>query len=924
MIKLIFLLHLFLSPLPPDTSGQEIKVSCHYNNVRFSEFCIALTAQTGVKIFYKEEWVKDLIISIDVDSVSMVDVVNQALISSHFKASVWHNHIVIMRDYQLPDGLPAFESPSIATDTAKNAEKSITLSEERYLTGRKSDVTRATGIGVQGGAGSSGKAKIMGRITDIETGEPIIGATLFVEETKTGCASDNNGFLAMIIKPGRYTTRFECIGYEKKKYLFDIYSDGSFKIELKKAIIQMKMVTVYGDKQTNIRSKDAGLERVAVKSIKEIPALMGERNILKISQMLPGIVSVGEGSAGINVRGGNSDQNAFYINRIPVYNTSHLFGFFPAFNSDIIQDFTIYKGFVPASYGGRLSSVFNLVTRQGNRKRITARGGISPVAANIVVDGPLIKDTCSFSLSARSSYSDWILKKLNDPMIRESEAGFNDFSAAVNYDLRKTQVAVFAYRSFDRFRLADINEYEYANNGASVNVGYNFSNTLRGSISVIASQYQFNTIDKQIVSSAYKHGYSLNHYELKTDFNHVLSDKNTLTYGAGLVLYRLERGTVEPFGVQSLRLPVVLGTEQGLESAVYVADNYDMLPGLHLNIGCRLALYAPLGPEDVMLYNPGSPIDLRYVVDTLHFSSGKPLKYYVEPDFRISVNYETGENSSLKASFNQMHQNIFMLNNTVSISPNSQWKLADYYIKPSKSNQYSLGWFLNIPKGNWETSAEVYYKDAGNFTEFKDGADFLNNPYIETSVLQGDMKSWGIEFMLKRNARKLDGWISYTYSRSRITVNGTENWLKINNGETYPSSFDIPHVLNALINYHINRRLTLSSVISYQTGKPVTFPVSVYYIDEIPYIDYSKRNEYRIPDYFRADLSLTVEGTLQKNKILHSSLVFSIYNITGRDNPYSVYFKNENRRITSYQYSVIGVPVFTITWLFKFGNYASE
>lgn len=923
MIKVLIFIQLLFWVQLTDSIAQNTTISMHCKDLPFDAFCQQLTAKSGIKVFYVNQWFANHTVTLHNDSLDALEILNLALATTEFKASAWNSGIVILRKMTLPSNYIENKTLKEATIAKDTSLKTLTASEERYLKGRSTNPLEVINIGKQG-ANSGGKAKIIGRITDSETGEPIIGATLFIEETKSGGASDQNGYVSLIHAVGRFSARIECLGYERKKVQLCVLSDGSFAANLGKAVIQMKEVTVYGDKQNNVRLKDAGLEKLAVKSIKEIPALMGERNLLKVSQMLPGIVSAGEGSAGINVRGGNADQNAFYLNKVPVYNTSHLFGFFPAFNSDVIQDFTIYKGYIPANFGGRLSSVFNMVTKQGNRKRLGARGSISPISASLAVDGPFIKDVCTFSLSGRSSYSDWILKKLDDPLIRDSQAGFNDFSASINYDTKKTQVSVFAYYSHDKFKLAEMTEYTYSNSGASTTIGHNFTPDFRGSFSVIGAKYDYNTIDKQIPSSAYAHGYTLTHSELRAEFTKNLTEKHTLSFGWDAVLYQLRRGTVEPFGAQSLKKPIELGTEKGLENVFYLADAYDPLPRLHLNLGLRLGHYAPLGPSSVYTYADGLPIDSPYILDTLQFGSYEPIKWYFQPEFRFSVHYETGENSSIKLAINRMHQNIFMLNNTVSISPNAQWKLADYHIKPSSSLQYSLGWFKGVPSQNLELSIEGYYKDVADYTEFKDGADFLNTPRTETNVLQGDLTSWGIELMLKRKTGKVDGWISYTWSQASVKIDGTEPWFRINDGLSYPASFDIPHVFNAIANWHVSRRLTFSSILSYQTGKPTTYPIGVYYVNGIPYIDYSARNAYRIPDYFRADVSLTLEGNLKKRKLMHSSLVFSLYNLTGRDNPYSIYFKNENGVIRGYQYSVIGVPLFTVSWLFKFGNYASE
>ncbi len=545
--------------------------------------------------------------------------------------------------------------------------------------------------------GAASSVTIRGRITEQQTGEALIGATMFLQETKAGTATDQNGFLSLVLKPGRYTAVFAFMGLETKKYLLEVLSDGEFSIEMKKSAIQMKEVVVFGDRQMNFRFKDPGLEKISAKAIKEIPMMMGERDILKVSEMLPGIVTVGEGSAGLNVRGGNYDQNAFYINKIPIYNTSHLFGFFPAFNADIVKDFSIYKGHIPAQYGGQLSSVFNIIGRQGNRKRFTARGGISPVAANLSVEGPLKKDTSSFLLSGRYLYSDWILRQIDDPVIHTSKAGFNDLTASWNYDFRKSQLSLFVYHSQDEFRLSDINSYKYSTNGASINLSYYFSTSMSADFSVTGSQYSFNTIDQQEPALAYEHSYLIGDYRVNADFTHHLTSKNTLQYGAGITLYKLDRGTVVPYGEKSVRLPVELGKDQGIESALYLSDSHDILPWMNISAGLRLTLFNPLGPRTVYTYYPGAPKDPRYINDTLHFGNGQAIKWYFEPDIRAAVIMRTDPDGTVKVAFNQMHQNLFVLNNTIALSPNSQWKLADYHIPPARSNQISAGDLSHLP-----------------------------------------------------------------------------------------------------------------------------------------------------------------------------------------------------------------------------------
>ncbi len=335
-------------------------------------------------------------------------------------------------------------------------------------------------------------------------------------------------------------------------------------------------------------------------------------------------------------------------------------------------------------------------------------------------------------------------------------------------------------------------------------------------------------------------------------------------------------------------------------------------------------MYAPLGARTVYSYMKGEPKESEFITDSAVYGNNKPIRWYALPGIRTSVNFTTDPAGSVKLAFNQMQQSLFMLNNTVSVAPNTQWKLADYYLKPARSNQVSLGVFRNFLNRSWEASMEVYYKHTTHFPEFRDGADFLKNTPMESMILQGIQKSYGVELSFKRNGKKLNGWLAYTFSRSLVEVNGGNAWYRINGGKTYPATHDIPHALNALINYSASRRLIFSSVVTYQSGRPVTYPLSVYFVDGIPYTEYSGRNEFKIPDYFRVDLSATVEGNLRKNKLLHNSLIFSVYNITGRNNAYSVYFRSESGILRSYKYSVIGVPVFTVTLLLKLGNYAAD
>jgi hypothetical protein len=392
-----YLLIISLLLLANHVSAQNLQhlISCHFYDASFGEFSKSVTQQSGVNIFYQPEWTDSLKITIDVDQIPVKDAITLALQHSALQVSAWNGSIVLLPGEKLLDTLPSFERNKINTDSLNEENKELTDAEERYLTGRMADVIETVQVGTVGGPKTNGKCVILCRVLDMETGEPVSFVTLFIEETGNGMMADLNGYVTLTLRPGKYNASFEFLGYQKKKFLIEVLSNGEFTVQMNKAVIQMKELLIHGDRQLSVKSKDPGVEKILMKTIKDIPMMMGERNILQVSTLLPGIVTTGEGSSGVNVRGGGSDQNAFYISKVPIYNTAHLFGFFPAFNSDIIKDFSIYKGYVPAQYGGRLSSVFNVNSRQGNLKHFTAHGGLSPITANLVVEGPVIRDTCS-------------------------------------------------------------------------------------------------------------------------------------------------------------------------------------------------------------------------------------------------------------------------------------------------------------------------------------------------------------------------------------------------------------------------------------------------------------------------------------------------------------------------------------------------
>lgn len=905
-------------------TGHEVHISGSYSNLTFKEFVMQAEREYDLHFFFKDSWIDSVLVTLDIQNEPISTVMQRILadekVGFTFKAP---GTIYILPKKSALSSLPTYRN-ALHEDNTQTKEAEQTSSTDKYLQGRRPDMLKTIVIGNKNKAVNGRSVAINGKLTDSETGEALIGATLFIQELQRGAATGSDGRLSLSLKPGVYQAVFQSLGMKEVKCKLDVRSAGYFTMSLEQKIEAIQEVVVQGAESTT-RGAKVGMESVSVKTMKELPTLMGEKDVLKVAQLLPGIVSVGEGAAGVNVRGGNADQNLFYINEIPIYNSSHLFGFFSAINSGIIDNFSVYKAQIPSEYGGRLASIFNVETRKGNKKKFFTQGGVSPISANAEIETPLVKDKVSLMLSARSSYSDWILKRLDDPDLRNSSASFYDFAGAINIDLNdKDQLGIFAYNSNDDFTLNNYTEYEYGNTGLSVNYRHQFSPAIKSSVSVIGSRYDFSTADTRLVSESYKHDYRLDHYEAKLKLGWIPNDRHSLTAGASAILYQLDRGSVTPFGDESLKVPVALGEERGLETAFFIDDNLSLGPRLNLYAGFRLSNFTAFGPRSVRQYVAGAPFNDLNVEETVDYKKEEQIVSYINPELRVGLDFKIRSHNSIKLSVTQMTQYLFMLSNTYSIAPNDQWKLVDSHITPPKSLQYSAGYYHDIPRIGLSATAEFYYKTGEGIVEYKDGADFLASPFVETTILQGDQEAYGAEFMLSKETGRFNGWASYTYSRSLMTVDGEHDFEQINGGKTYPSNFDKPHVFNLVTNYKPLRRISFSFNLVYNTGRPITMPEGVYYVEDQPFVDYSDRNAYRIPDYIRMDASIKLEGNLRSKKPMHSYWMLSVYNLTGRRNANSVYFQSEEGQLRGYQYAVIGIPIITLSWNWKLGNYANN
>jgi hypothetical protein len=892
-----------------------------YNGLALPAFIDKAQQNLQVHFYYqKDSLPQGLQMLVEQDSVSLEQVLSSNLKPYQFFATVDEaGNVFLTRGVKIKTALPLtfFSSQQPQALDADSIEEA-----KKYLSTKKEVGIKTIYVGNKKSGAYTESVKMSGTITGGSKSAKVIGATMYFDELKNGVVTDANGSYSIQLKKGRYTLTIRSMEYEERKYRLEVYSDAEINFSLEEKVSALKEVVITADAGNKLKSTNMGFEKITAKSVKMIPKMMGENDIVKTALLLPGVQSVGEGTAGYNVRGSPADQNAFYLNQIPVYNTSHLLGFFTAFTPNAINDLTLYKGNFPAQYGGHLSSIFEITAREGNSKKFSAEGGISPVTGNILVDGPMNKGKGNYMVGIRSTYSTWALKLVNVDAIRNSRAKFNDGIVNLSYKLTdNNKLNATGYYSSDRIKLASLTDYDYQNAGAALKWNHFFKQKHNFELSGIYSNYRYNERNSASDIRGYKINYDLQHIEAKTGLSLNPNSKHHIHIGANSVLYKLDQGSYLPLNDASLVIPVRLSKEQGIESGVYINEDWKPSAIFSLSAGVRYNFYTYLGPHTSYLYKDGAPLTVNNIVDTVSYKKNTKVKSFSAPDFRLSTKYSVNEFISLKAAFSQVHQYIFMLSNTIAIAPTDKWKLVDDHIKPMKGQQYSFGFFSEFKKHMYEFSTELYYKKTENLVEYKDGANLMVNKIPEADVLQGNLNSYGTEFMLKKLSGKWSGWVSYTYSRAIVKVDGSTAEEKINFGKAYPANYDKPHAFNIVANYKMSHRVSVSSNVVYSTGRPITYPAAVYYQQGIPIIHYSGRNEYRIPDYFRVDISVNVEGNLKSKKFKHSSWNFSIYNLLGRDNPYSIYFKQEGWLINGYQLSIFGSPIFSVTYNFKLGAY---
>jgi len=771
-------------------------------------------------------------------------------------------------------------------------------------------------------------ASISGKIIDFKTGKPLDGARITIDKLNIHIITKKDGNYNFTIPVGEYDLKLNYVGFEEDNRIIKVSGNGIVDFEMAENTIKLKELLVT-DRVVDLNLIRTQMSTIKLnnKIIKELPMFLGEKDIIKSVTLLPGVQSTGEFGTGFFVRGGSADQNLILVEDVPLFNSSHMFGLSSAINSDGVSNVTLLKAGIPSKYGERVSSVLDI--RLGNNvENVAVKGGLGLLNSRLNLEIPLFNNRINVLIGARSSYSNWLLHTMPDADLKKSSASFYDINTLIKFKINeKNDLSLFGYFSNDEFSFSKNSPYHYDNLLASAKYSHIYNEKLNSTLSFGKSRYRndINQLDSLKPKDAYKINSSINYYDAKLNFTWIPADKHLFDFGINSILYQLQPGILSPLGSSSNVLTLKTLQEKALESAIYISDNINFSPKMSAEIGLRWTQYAYLGPNNVLIFKNNAPRTSVNIIDTLSYNNNKVIKWYSSLEPRISFRYSLDNFSSLKLSYNRISQFINLISNTAVMSPTDVYKLSSPNVKPLICNQYAFGYFRNFDENTYETSVELYYKKLKNIVEYRDGAKILLNNTLETDLLNASGYNYGIEFYLKKNTGRLTGWTSYTYSRSMRHTSSTYTEDKINGNRYYPSTFDKPHNLVINATMHLTRRWRLAGTFNYSTGKPITLPELKYDFGGRQYVYYSDRNKYRLPDYHRLDIAITYDETLKLKQFWKGSWTFSIINLYGQKNPYSVFYKSSSQlesqfyqKFNLYKMYIIERPIPTFTYNFTF------
>ncbi len=767
---------------------------------------------------------------------------------------------------------------------------------------------------------------LSGTVSDSNSNETLIGVNLYIPELKTGITTNEYGFYSITVPKGSYTIRISYMGYNSLEEKIQLQQNTKTNFKLYSAENTLKEVIVTDTKsKIDIRKPEMSVNKLSISAIKRMPVVLGEVDVLKSILLLPGVTNAGEGASGFNVRGGGADQNLILLDEATIFNSSHVFGFFSVFNPDAIKDLKLYKGGIPARFGGRAASVLDIYQKDGNSKKFSANGGIGIISSRLLLEGPLVKDKGSFLIGGRSSYAHLFLKLSEDQ--KDNAAYFYDLNTKLSYKINpNNNLFLSGYFGRDVFSLANSFTNIYGNSTLNLRWNHLFSNKLFSNLSLIYSDYYYG-LDLDFVGFKWDSG--IKNYNIKYDFKNYISDRFKLNYGLNAIYYDFNPGIIKPSDSNSGINFSQLDKKYAFEPAMYINADQEISSSLSISYGLRYSLFYRLGQSDLNVYANNNPVifnpelqiyEKASPIGKTTFDKNKVMKSfnYLEP--RFSAAYQLNDNQSVKASYNRMVQYLQLVSNTSSPTPLDVWTPSDAFIKPQIANQVALGYFTNFNNDLYSLEVETYYKKVQNRIDYIDGADLIANNALEQVILNGQMRSYGLEVMLKKNEGRLNGWISYTLSRSEQQTPGRTNLeTGINNGQWYKSAYDKLHNLAVTSSYLLNEKWSFGANFALQSGQPVTYPNGQYQYLGITIPSYGLRNENRLPTYHHLDISATLTPRKNDNRNWKGEWVFSIYNLYNRKNAAAINFRqnSETGNNEAVKTSIFGM-VPAVSYNFKF------
>ena len=767
---------------------------------------------------------------------------------------------------------------------------------------------------------------VSGMIREKGTNEPLIGTYIISDNGLKTAVANPYGFYSLTLKGGKHKLKIQFIGHQPVVQEVDLKSNTTYNFYLQALTNELTEVTIESKPEFDLTYQNSlmGTNKLNMDVVGDIPYFLGEVDVFQSSLLLPGVTNVGEGTSGINVRGGSADQNLIMLDDALIYNSHHFFGLTSVFNPDAVSDIEIYKGSYPVNYGGRLSSVMHIRQKDGNNENFQASGGIGLITSRLLLEGPLKKNSSSYLISGRSTFWDYLIRGAENPTIRDSRANFQDLNVKFNFDINeKNKIYFSGYLGQDENKFGLDVLRKWGNRLASFRWNHIHNVKLFSNFTGYVSNYNYRVIENDDLAS-FVGTSRITDYTVKTNFTYFRNPEHIYTFGGSLTYHRLTPGRRIP-GISSSNNEIDLGNENAIESSLYFGNEVKLNKKTTINAGLRLSHFSNIGPAEVYVYSNGLPDKLDNLIDTIKYSSRKNIKMFVNVHPRLTAKYQLNPSSALKVNYSNSIQYMHRLSNTITPSSSDIWKISGTYLEPSISDQVTGGYYKFFQTQKLETSMEVFYRKSRNIIEYKGGADLLFNPAIETELLTGVSRSYGFEMFVKKDLGKLTGWLGYTLSKSEIKVDREAGEERINDGKYFPTDFNRTHDLSLSAIYKLNKKWTLSSNFVYQTGRPFSFPIGKYQFGEFTIPHYEERNSHRLPDYHRLDIALRKEarpsrknGKVKKNK---GYWVFSVYNVYSRRNTQSYVFRQDednSERTEVVRLSLLGTLVPSVTYNFKF------